>query len=918
MKYLLTMKHVYTWAIVFLMTVSTAMSQFSTNIEFLHQFAEEENVKWQQMRERVEAYANQHKVPIEFVNSDGKYVLMYDVINGQPLYYETDNYGASLTTRANELMPGGNTGLDLTGEGYDKLGVWDGGRVRNTHVEFTDQGASRVTQMDNATSLSDHATHVAGTMVAAGINTDARGMAYAGLLKAYSSSNDNSEMTQAAANGMEISNHSYSQLTGWSSATGSWQWYGNTSVSPVEDYKFGFYGPQSRTWDILAYNAPYYLISKSAGNNRGEGPSYAGQDGNPEVDGGDDGFDCIPDRGTAKNVLTVGAVLEVADYTGPHNVVMSSFSGWGPCDDGRIKPDIVAKGVGVFSAGSNHDSHYSTKNGTSMSTPNAAGTMALLQQHYQNLNDGTPMRASTLKGLVIHTADEAGSSPGPDYIFGWGLMNAERAADLITENTEGQIVIDEIALENGSVYEREVNVVGGNPLRVTISWTDPAGNVMSPVLNDRTPSLVNDLDLRLVDESGFVYFPYSLDPDEPDAPATNTEKNYVDNVEMVYVDNAEAGIYTIVVDHDGVMASSQVFSIIISGIDDYDDIPFCPAGLIYPEDGANEVYLNKPIQWAAASFASSYDIYFGTDGDGIQQPSNILEGENVTSPELHIHMDPSTTYYLQVVPRNNQGPNESCNEIWSFTTMDAISNFPYIEDVEGAAIPFLPEFWQSLNYSSTFDFHWESTGILSNSGDKSMVCYSKTGQHRSFNNWLISPPLQVDATREYLVSFSYRGFFPNTAEKLSLFWGANADTTDMIHLLYNDDNITIQDWVETSVLLVPDHDGHIFLAWLADNQEGIGVFIDDVIIEDWGLVGLEDSKEKQLRVRYVEGRIMLESEFVMDRAELQVFNVQGQLVSSSILPASRNAQIPVNLTSGVYIIQVKAEGFNKTTKLFIN
>lgn len=59
-----------------------------------------------------------------------------------------------------------------------------------------------------------------------------------------------------------------------------------------------------------------------------------------------------------------------------------------------------------------------------------------LQQHYQNTHSSTRMRSATLKGLALHSADEAGSADGPDYIYGWGLMNAERAAELISLDSD--------------------------------------------------------------------------------------------------------------------------------------------------------------------------------------------------------------------------------------------------------------------------------------------------------------------------------------------------------------------------------------------------------------------------------------------------------------------------------------------------
>ena len=67
-----------------------------------------------------------------------------------------------------------------------------------------------------------------------------------------------------------------------------------------------------------------------------------------------------------------------------------------------------------------------------MASPNIAGSMLLLQQHYNDKN-GVFMRAATLKGLSLHTADDAGSI-GPDPSFGWGLMNTMAAANTISEN----------------------------------------------------------------------------------------------------------------------------------------------------------------------------------------------------------------------------------------------------------------------------------------------------------------------------------------------------------------------------------------------------------------------------------------------------------------------------------------------------
>ena len=168
-------------------------------------------------------------------------------------------------------------------------------------------------------------------------------------------------MTSAAGGGLELSNHSYGYLTGWYYGNFGfgdyWFWLGDVGLSTVEDSDFGYYSSDCQTWDALAVNHPNYLIVKSAGNDRGEGPLVPGTghyfiDGEywtwstatRNYDGNALGYDCITDRGNAKNLLTVGAVSQVNNYNSASDVTMSSFSCWGPTDDGRIKPDIVAKG----------------------------------------------------------------------------------------------------------------------------------------------------------------------------------------------------------------------------------------------------------------------------------------------------------------------------------------------------------------------------------------------------------------------------------------------------------------------------------------------------------------------------------------------------------------------------------------------
>jgi len=202
-------------------------------------------------------------------SSNGRNAILVGVdAIGHPKYYITQNNTiAAATTRTNQLWPGGRSGLNLSGSSAglkNKLGIWDEGKILNTHVELS----GRVTQKDNASSLADHATHVAGTMIATGINANAKGMAYGmpGMV-AYDFDNDFSEMFAEAAN-LILSNHSYGIIAGWNynSSFSRWEFWGRAGEN--EDYKFGYYSEDAQLLDSIAYNAPNYLIVKAAGNNR--------------------------------------------------------------------------------------------------------------------------------------------------------------------------------------------------------------------------------------------------------------------------------------------------------------------------------------------------------------------------------------------------------------------------------------------------------------------------------------------------------------------------------------------------------------------------------------------------------------------------------------------------------------------------
>lgn len=528
----------------------------------LSQMANEFSLAFENDLKAARVYAMENNLPTVIFTENGGMSKLHKVLeDGTLLYLSTDNRGAGVTVRANKLYTGPSGGLNLSVEGTGMtLGVWDGGKVLDTHELLVD----RVTQQDGSTTLSNHATHVSGTMIGSNVpaSGQARGMAFRASLNAYDFDNDLSEMTTAAANGLLISNHSYGL---------------NAEFLPT--YYFGRYDNLAVQVDNILYNAPYYTAVFSAGNDRNAGYNT-----------GDNGYDLLTDRGVSKNGITVAAVNQVNNYTGPSSVVMSSFSSWGPTDDGRIKPDISAKGVNTYSSVATSNTAYGSMNGTSMATPSVSGSLGLLQELYSDIH-GNFMKSSTLRALAIHTASEAGVFPGPDYQFGWGLLDCETAAITILEE-EFQSLIEENSLADGATFTKSVTALGTEPLVVTIAWTDPAGTVQGTTVDDTTPRLVNDLDLRVVDASNNTTYPWALSAFSYTSPAIRSVNN-VDNVEKVEID-VPSGDYTIIVNHKGTLDSgNQDFALIVTGISE-SDFAFTPENITktFCADEVGDYYFN--------------------------------------------------------------------------------------------------------------------------------------------------------------------------------------------------------------------------------------------------------------------------------------------------------------------------------------
>ena len=376
------------------------------------------------------AAAKQNNWPVYRKNSDGTFdELMSLSADGKPIYYSLENVNAAKSTRANTLNSGGILGLALDGQGMYS-GVWDGGPVRVSHQEF----GGRMTISDGLTTLNDnsfHATHVTGTVGAAGVSPNAKGMASLSTVKTFDWNHDLAEVLEEARNGLLLSNHSY----GIPLANMPGNWFA------------GAYSGVAALWDQLAYNVPYYLMVAAAGND--------GNEDNPAPF--TTNYDKLTGNKCAKNNLVVANAqdAQVDSQGNLISVAINSSSSQGPTDDRRIKPDISGNGTTLYSSTDQSDSSYESLTGTSMASPNVMGTLILVQQHYNNLNNHF-MKAATLKGLACHTADDKGKV-GPDPVWGWGLLNAKKAAQAITNNGL-QSWISEETLHQGETFTFTRNV----------------------------------------------------------------------------------------------------------------------------------------------------------------------------------------------------------------------------------------------------------------------------------------------------------------------------------------------------------------------------------------------------------------------------------------------------------------------------
>lgn len=474
---------------------------------------------------------------------------------------DNDELRSAISVNTVQAAPFNLDGTNVT------IGQWETNNPDDTHDDF----GTRVFIGDPPISTSDHATHVCGTLIGDGSRSAAEG----GVANQWRGVATNASCisfrrhTVAGALDVAATNAQYTTALGsthnMAISTNSW---GTGHYHDGAHYDVG-----CEFYDQVIHGALDRAIPivTSAGN---KGPHSSGLDW---------GTVRIPN--SAKNTIEVGNIFSDRDE-------ISWSSSTGPTEDGRLKPDVAAPGdqanddpLNPWGTGDKIKSclpgdTYGDMSGTSMSTPAVSGVMALMLQQYRvtywgNVNVGQVPLPSTYKAILCHTATDMTEDPeyhagidfeGPDYIYGYGLINAEAAVNAIRNARFLEGVIHSPTDED--IYKFDV-AAGEDELKVTLAWDDVAASPGDALDN----ILKNDLDLILINPAGNGFYPpWELDPDNPENPAdrnsygteatADAHRDELNVVEQVVVDNPPAGTWTIKVKTSDLPEPYQRYSII--------------------------------------------------------------------------------------------------------------------------------------------------------------------------------------------------------------------------------------------------------------------------------------------------------------------------------------------------------------------
>jgi alpha-tubulin suppressor-like RCC1 family protein len=604
---------------------------------------------------------------------------------------------------------------NLTGQGVGVL-VYDGGTARETHQGF----GGRLHVRDWFPGNSRHATHVAGTIGGNGAGSASnqqKGMAPNVTMESYAYfPNGSGEIFYSDPGDLQSDYTEAIQTYGVDLANNSLG--SNVEINPYACSIQGDYGVTDQLIDSIvrgSLGAPFRVVWAN-GNER--------QGSRCDVEGFGDYYSIAPPAG-AKNHITVGALNSNDDS-------MTSFSSWGPTDDGRMKPDVAAPGCqsngdfGVTSTGDVSDTEYYVACGTSMAAPTVTGAVSLLLEDYRARFPGPDPRNSTLKVLLAQTATDVGNV-GPDYQTGYGSVRIKQAIDLM----RGTARFLESDVSQGGVRTYAVNVPSRtSQLKATVAWDDYPGTP------NVSPALINDLDVIIRAPNGTVYYPWTLNPASPGSAAVRTARNFRDNLEQVRVDSPAAGWWSIEVSGFNVPQGPQTFSVTASAA-------LCPTvtpTLSAPVNGATGVPVAPLLDWDDTAGAASYDVQVATSAAF----TTIAASASVTTSSWNVTpaLSAGTTYYWRVRTVQSFGGASSWSATRNFATCSATPAPTLLVPSDGAVL--------TSGTSPTLDWTDVSgtTYEVQVSTSSTFAPVTRSASNLAASTWNVAPALPT-ATRYY-------------------------------------------------------------------------------------------------------------------------------------------------------------------------